>query len=135
MANGIIPYGQTVQVNYGQLLSFKTFLMKNNAEPSVSRGERFEILSEYTYSGHVPFDGRTQIELQMDGNIHLHYNNCRFEFRFIEYLKFCFQIIKTLIKIPFVFSSYKYFLKDLFIFFTYFYSDYLNFAYYYEIFV
>ena len=92
---------------------FTTTIEKAIDKPSISRGERFEILSEYTFKRKVPFEGRTQIELQEDGNIHLHYNNCRFEFRFLEYLKFSLQIIKSIFIMPFYYYTYKFIFLDM----------------------
>ncbi|MEA3465129.1 MAG: hypothetical protein U9R29_03860 [Thermodesulfobacteriota bacterium] len=94
--------------------SFKTFLVDSSREPFVSLGEKFELLSMYTFDKKVPFEGRTQVELQADGSIHLHYNNLRTEFRFLEYLKFAFQIVKSLMTMPFLPYVYKSFFLDVF---------------------
>lgn len=76
-------------------------------EPIKSKGERFEILSEFKLEKEVPFEKRLQIELQKNNSVHLHYNNIRLEFEMLEYLRFAQQIIKSYIKIFFLALFYK----------------------------
>lgn len=57
-------------------------------DPHTSRGERYEILTNYDESAAFPREGRLLIEFVEGGIFHFHYNNVRIELAPFEFIRF-----------------------------------------------